>query len=169
MLSHLSSTATSAALHITPDMTVGDLVVGAGTLALAVFTLWLAISTRQSARAAERAVDASGMPFVLPTPVPPEQPTGGTSLSARQMWDELMQALTPVEIRKVLHGGQDQVLIRLWNVGAGPAVVRDVRLRVVGQDADWTDLPPREIRSARTRRPTRTSRSRPGATTTTSR
>src|SRR4051812_44997142 len=108
----LSITAMTMALHIAPDMTVGDLVVGVGTLALAVFTLWLAVSTRQSARAAERAVDAAGMPFVLPTPVPPEQSASATPLSAQQMWDDLMQALTPVEIRKVLYGGRDQVLIR---------------------------------------------------------
>jgi hypothetical protein len=131
-------------LHVSSEMTAGDLIVGTGTLALAAFTLWLAFSTRSSARAAERAIDESDMPFVLPTPVPREDTTG-QPVSAGQLWDDLMQALTPVEIRKVLWGGQDQLLIRLWNVGAGPAIVRDVRLQAQGSAADLLDLPPREI------------------------
>lgn len=40
-------------LHVSPDMTAGDLVVGAGTLALAAFTAWLARRTSREVKVGE--------------------------------------------------------------------------------------------------------------------
>jgi hypothetical protein len=56
------------ALHLVHTLTVGDLLVGGGTLALAAVTVYLGFETRASARAAREAVEAFEEPFVIATP-----------------------------------------------------------------------------------------------------
>jgi hypothetical protein len=118
-------------LGIRGQVTAGDVIVGGGTLILALVTVWLGFQTRDSAKAAqasaaaafqsieiERAgveamttsaeaaraqVDAIDVPFVLPIPDP--------------QWDG-----RPIH-RWRLSNGQTYVRLRLLNIGSGPAVV----------------------------------------------
>jgi hypothetical protein len=114
------------ALVLTNSLTLGDLLVGVGTLALAGFTAWLGFSTRASAKAAQEAVESSEEPFVIATPTdnleamilrPHELPQGGT--------------VPPFTIHRALDvGGKGSfVRLRLWNIGQGPAIVTAVHLR----------------------------------------
>lgn len=120
------------AIVVTHSLTLGDVVVGAGTLALAVFTAWLGFSTRASAKAAGEAVEASEEPFVIATPTPPDS----RAMILRD--HELPQVGTPPPygIHRALDGaGGCFVRLRLWNVGQGPAIVTGVQLRPVdGKD-----------------------------------
>jgi hypothetical protein len=113
------------AFVLTDSLTLGDLIVGAGTLALAGFTAWLGFSTRASAKAAQEAVESSEEPFVIATPTdnlkamilrPHELPQGGS--------------VPPFTIHRALDvGGKGSfVRLRLWNIGQGPAIVTAVGL-----------------------------------------
>jgi hypothetical protein len=111
-------------IALTNSLTFGDLIVGAGTLALACFTAWLGFETRASAKAAQAAVEASEEPFVIasPTPdwalmrlLPHELPAQGQG--------------PPLEIHRAGGDTEDSFLrLRLWNIGSGPAIVQQVRL-----------------------------------------
>jgi hypothetical protein len=52
-------------VHIHPDMTVGDLIVGVGTAALASFTFLLASGTRRQIRLTRESIEAIDRPFVI--------------------------------------------------------------------------------------------------------
>jgi hypothetical protein len=112
-------------LVLVSSLTLGDLIVGVGTLALAGFTAWLGFSTRASAKAAREAVEASEEPFVIATPT--------DNLQAMILREhELPQVghIPPFTIHRALDvGGKGSfVRLRLWNIGQGPAIVTAVQL-----------------------------------------
>lgn len=120
------------AIVVKSSLTLGDLIVGCGTLALAVFTAWLGLSTRASARAATEAVEASEEPFVIATPMPLSSP----AMMLRE--HELPQVGTapPYGIHRAHDAARGEcfVRLRLWNIGQGPAIVIGVQLRPVDGD-----------------------------------
>jgi hypothetical protein len=106
------------------SLTVGDLIVGVGTLALAGFTAWLGFSTRASATATQVAVEASEEPFVIATPTsdwaaiknhPGEPPV-------------LVGTPPPSDINRVTATDGSFVRLKLWNIGHGPAIAVLVHL-----------------------------------------
>jgi hypothetical protein len=110
---------------VADSVTLGELIVGAGTLALAAFTAGLGWETRVSAKAAREAVEGSEEPFVIATPTPDwrlmrlcahERPQQGQG--------------PPLAIHRALgsNGDGSFVRLRLWNIGQGPAIVTRVRL-----------------------------------------
>jgi hypothetical protein len=101
-------------IHLSGDVTLGELIVGLGTLALAGFTYKLARKTgdevdlsRIQLELNREAVEAADRPYVLPSP-PPKQT--GLMLADR--------------------GYGYWLTLRLWNVGRGPAVVTDLQLEL---------------------------------------
>ena len=59
-------------IHVSPDMTAGDLGVGVGTLALALFTAWLALRTSAQVKISKKqmrltleSIEAADRPFVV--------------------------------------------------------------------------------------------------------
>lgn len=111
-------------LHVTPDMTAGDLVVGVGTVLLALLTYF-------AVRVARASVVAQDAPLLIGAHV-----HGAT---------EVANSLGPANFKPPFAGllpegfgfaGSDgpAFVMRLWNVGRGPAVVRDVRLRMGKKD-----------------------------------
>jgi hypothetical protein len=117
----------SAFLGITVDykLTLGDAIVGAGTLLLAVFTGWLAWQTRrevkktdQSIALARESIEAQDMPYVIVMP----------------------QDRSTIEIT----GPHDVpprwlLKVRLWNIGRGPAIVGDIRIASEPDGAELVD------------------------------
>ena len=115
-------------IHLSGDLTLGDLLVGVGTLALAGFTYRLSVYTqrqvhesgreittsRESLQVARDSTEAADRPYVIPTPMP------GTS---------------NIEFR-----ANGELTIRLWNLGRGPAIVSDVQL-VLGDHEVLASLP----------------------------
>jgi hypothetical protein len=62
-----------AFVHVSSEMTAGDAIVGLGTLALALFTAWLALRTsaqvkisKEQMQLARESIEASDRPFVVP-------------------------------------------------------------------------------------------------------
>jgi hypothetical protein len=107
-------------VEISDSLSVGELVVGVGTILLAGFTAWLGFSTRSSAKAGQEAVEASEEPYVIAVPSP------GQALTRRE------DRVVPIEIHRwPLVTEPERWVLRcgLWNIGAGPAIVHDVRLR----------------------------------------
>lgn len=115
------------------SISLGNLVVGVGTLALAGFTAWLGFSTRASTKAAQTAVEASEEPFVVATPTdnlelmilrPHERPQGGH--------------IPPFAIHRAsdVEGKGSFVRLKLWNIGHGPAITTAVQIL----NRDGTDL-----------------------------
>jgi hypothetical protein len=108
----------AAFIHLSGDLTLGDLLVGVGTLVLAAFTYLLALRARQQVEesgqeivtsregleVARESIEAADRPFVIPTPMP------GSS---------------GIELR-----ANSELTIRLWNLGRGPAIVSDVQLEL---------------------------------------
>ncbi len=106
-------------IHLEGGLTVGDFLVGTGTLALAAFTARLArytkgqvVASRQEIRTAQESLEVArqsieviDMPLVIPTPQP---------------------ELGAISITR----SGDRLAIRFWNVGRGPAFVSDVQLRL---------------------------------------
>src|SRR2546422_335996 len=124
------------AIELNDGLSFGELIVGLGTLSLSCFTGWLGWETRASAKAAKEAVEASEEPFVIATP------------TDRAEWMKLRRPhefppaggqLPPFEI----HRAQDTdgswfVRMKLWNIGSGPAIVRDVGMhRAQASYLDW--------------------------------
>lgn len=112
-------------LQISGHLTLGDLIVGLGTLALAAFTYWLGRETRLSANAARAAVEAAEEPFVIATPSEAElvlRPNREPRLAA-------LGQLPPGAIERELdERGSAHVRMRLWNIGHGPAIVDSVAI-----------------------------------------
>lgn len=100
-------------------VTYGELLVGVGTFSLAALTGALAYQTKRSARAAQAAVEASDMPYVIATPTPVDLlPVVRAGV------------IPPLEIHRWEHRTVGWVLrCRLWNIGSGPAIVHEVQLR----------------------------------------
>jgi hypothetical protein len=110
-------------------VTIGELIVGFGTVALAGLIGVLAYQTRKSARAAQAVVENAEEPFVIATPIDRlegmklrehEQPESGT--------------LPPFEIHRAYDNKGNFVRLKLWNIGHGPAIVHQVRLCRDGLD-----------------------------------
>lgn len=103
-------------LHLTGEMTAGELLVGMGTLALAIFTAWLAKRTSREVelnehglRLTRESIEAIDRPFVI--------------ASANNHYNALA-FLDP--------GGEHpgmRFAYCLWNLGKGPAIVEQVSLR----------------------------------------
>jgi hypothetical protein len=111
------------------SLTLGDALVAGGTLALAAVTFWLALQTKRevgnsnrSIELAREGIEAQDMPFVIATANPDQHRELDKSTSYLRLWwgfspdaDWLLQ-------------------IRLWNIGKGPAIARDIRLQGAGRD-----------------------------------
>jgi hypothetical protein len=122
------------------SLTLGDLIVGAGTLALAGFTAWLgfstrasAISTRASAAATQAAVEASEEPFVIATPIDELKAMPKLTIDENPLEEG---TCPPFQIHRVVQGKDSFVRLKLWNIGHGPAIATAVKL----MNRDWTDL-----------------------------
>jgi hypothetical protein len=110
-------------------LTLGDALVAFGTLALAGVTFWLALQTRRevklstsSIELARQGIEAQDMPFVICVPNPDQTDANGLSnIETRMWWDAFVDGY--------------RLQMRLWNIGKGPAIVRDVRL-LLGDDSD---------------------------------
>jgi hypothetical protein len=104
------------AIEVVSELTLGELIVGVGTLALAGFTWWLARKTGQEVKKTDETlrlsrenIEAIDRPFVIGIPAEGE---------------------AALEIRD-LHAIRS-LAMRLSNVGKGPAVVGDIRLTADG-------------------------------------
>jgi len=102
-------------LHLSGELTLGELIVGLGTLALAFFTWQLARRTKQEVKKTEESLqltrdsmEAQDMPFVVPSP------------------PAKLGATTPV---LNVYLGRERFWLGLWNLGKGPAMVTEVSLR----------------------------------------
>jgi hypothetical protein len=102
-------------LEVSSEMSAGDLLVGVGTLLLAVFTAWLAFRTsrqvqlsRKSLTLNRESIEALDRPFVIATP---------------NGHHNVMGFIEPGPD----HPGM-RFAYRLWNIGKGPAIVTNVRL-----------------------------------------
>lgn len=118
-------------IHFVGDLTLGDALVAGGTLALAGVTFWLAWQTRREVALSTDSIDlsrqgleAQDMPFVIAVRAPREN-TVGTYMT----WG--------MDEHEATH-----LRLRLWNIGRGPAIVRDVRVELEG---DVLEPLPREI------------------------
>jgi hypothetical protein len=108
--------ATLLGIHLTGEMTAGELAVAVGTLMLAGFTGWLAFGTRREARLAEQglaltreSIEATETPFLVMTPDPDDR---AIDLSA--------------------DGSDDPdwyLLVKFENPGKGPAIVDQISVR----------------------------------------
>src|SRR5271167_1293695 len=116
-------------------MTIGELIVGLGTLALACLTGVLAYQTKRSARASQAAVESAEEPFVISAPTDRlegmrlrehEHPQSGTT--------------PPFEIHRAFDNRGHFVRLKLWNIGHGPAIVH--RVRLCRDDIDYLDALP---------------------------
>jgi hypothetical protein len=111
------------AAWLTLHMTLGELAVAMGTGLLALLTGWLGLETRASAKAAQEAVEESEEPFVIATPT--------DKLDAMRLRP---YELSPGQLPAIsIHRASDEdasyfVRLKLWNIGAGPAIVRAVML-----------------------------------------
>jgi hypothetical protein len=102
------------------ELSLGELIVGFGTLALAGFTWWLARQTSQEVTKTEEGlkltregIEAQDMPFVVPSPPPKigsTTPELGLTLGRERFW------------------------LSLWNLGKGPGMVTEVSLRTGNGD-----------------------------------
>ncbi len=117
-------------IELNSGLSVGELIVGLGTLSLAGFTGWLGFETRASAKAAREAVEASNEPFVVATPTPPD-------LSVLRPGERIRDL--PIAIHRAPPYGANGsfVRMRLWNIGDGPAIVRHVSIS--RDDATYID------------------------------
>jgi hypothetical protein len=114
-------------------VTVGDLVVGGGTIALALFTRslagetrTLALQTRQDVALTAQSIEASDLPFVIPSPAPLDS---GNMPAPLDFTTGFLKAGPPREAIAFGRAGDNQWLtLRLWNLGKGPAIVTAVRL-----------------------------------------
>src|SRR5450755_2351102 len=117
--------ATFLGLHLTGDLTAGDLLVGLGTLMLALLTYL-------SVRVARSSLEAQDAPLLIGAHVPADSPVA-QQLSVPPFQQQL--SFEPPFAGLLPEGYSPSFLMRLWNVGRGPAVVQDVRLKVGNREA----------------------------------
>ena len=106
-------------LHLVDQLTVGDLVVGCGTVLLALLTYFVV-------RVARHTLVAHDAPLVIGANVPSD-----TEIASRFQgfaFDPPFAGLLP-------DGYSPSFVMRLWNVGRGPGVVQDTRLDLGHGDA----------------------------------
>ena len=116
---HATAHATVLGLHVSNQLTAGDVLVGGGTLLLGAFAFL-------SVRVAGATVEAQDAPLLIGANVPTDSPVA--KACGGQSWD-------PPFAGALAEGNALGFAMRLWNVGRGPAVVRDVRLEIEGKEA----------------------------------
>jgi hypothetical protein len=122
-------------IDVTRQMTAGDLLVGVGTLALAGLTYL-------SVRVARRSLEAADAPLVIGSHVPKDSQGLEDIIkqpAAAALFKLPFAGLLPPEIELKDRPGRLFVM-RLWNVGRGPAVLKDVRLTLGKDDVLGTTL-----------------------------
>jgi hypothetical protein len=142
-------------VHLSGDVTLGELIVGVGTLALAGFTWRLARQarrevdstresinlSRQEIQLTRQSIEAQDRPFVIPTPPPrvfltvrseegiPAQAPGDIKFE-RVEWKQLEMKVDrqwrPKGPVERVPQEQWMFVFRLWNMGKGPAIVTGV-------------------------------------------
>ena len=125
----------AALIDVTRQMTAGDLLVGVGTLALAGLTYL-------SVRVARQSLEAADAPLVIGAHVPKDSQGLEDIIkqpAAAAVFKLPFAGLLTPEIQLKDHPGRLFVM-RLWNVGRGPAVLKDVRLRLGKDDMLGTTL-----------------------------
>ena len=125
-----STVAVTALIEFDWVLSLGDAIVGFGTLTLAAVTMWLAWQSRREVQVSAQSIDltregieAQDMPFVIAVPEPEQVRSLDATKNSSWMWWSWQ--------------GEDDVYslqARLWNIGKGPAIVRDVRLQVGEED-----------------------------------
>lgn len=111
------------------SITLGDALVAGGTLALAAVTFWLTWQTRRevgmsirSIELSREGIEAQDMPFVIAVANPDQSRNLDTTVSYLRLW----WGFSP--------DGDWLLQVRLWNLGRGPAIARDIRLQAGGRD-----------------------------------
>jgi hypothetical protein len=110
-------------------VTIGELLVGFGAIALAGLIGVLAYQTRKSARAAQAIVESAEEPFVIATPIDRLE-----GMRLREHEHPESGTLPPFEIHRTYDNKGNFVRLKLWNIGHGPAIVHQVRLCRDGVD-----------------------------------
>jgi hypothetical protein len=155
----LISESALAGIHMSGDLTLGDLIVGLGTLALAGFTYLLArktgqevgwtrrsvVASEENVRLTRQSVEAQDRPFVVATPpqeaLPGREKALGTEL--REQRPMRFQRHESAQLAPNWRGKQDTppdtpqhwfFHVRLWNVGKGPAIVTDLSFKDSGRE-----------------------------------
>lgn len=112
------------------DLSLGDAIVGAGTLALAAVTFWLAWQSRREVQVSTESIDLTrkgleiqDMPFLITIPEPEQIRNLDVTTNPNLMWWGWEPAEDIYSLR-----------LRLWNIGKGPAIARDVRLQADGRE-----------------------------------
>jgi len=129
------------AIRITGTMTLGDLIVGLGTLALALFTYWLGKSARSSASqmsaqlGIERErIDSEAQPWVVPAPDPAWSWKEGDDRYADGEWMRLfpVKNIGPglaLNVRRSLKWGPPSgVYVDMLPTSVGPREREDLRV-----------------------------------------
>lgn len=122
-------------IEISGEVQLGDLIVGVGTAALAIFTYKLARSTRESVNnsdaqleavrdhvaATTQLADAQDRPYIVP--MPPYQKVGEIMRTGppEPIFGPSPMGFRPYENRWVF-------AVRLWNIGSGAAIVESMSL-----------------------------------------
>lgn len=101
------------------EANLGEAIVGLGTLALAWFTWRLARQTKREVDAStesigltRQSIEAQDMPYVIAVAIP-------EGVGERRFW---MRWRKRRDVERVY------LRLRLWNIGRGPAIVRDIKL-----------------------------------------
>jgi hypothetical protein len=102
--------------------------IASGTKKLATATEELAVSTDQTARATQALVETAEEPFVIATPADPAHTRGMLRSADRPAFEERGE-VPPIDIRRTANENDEPVLLlKLWNIGHGPAIVVAVSL-----------------------------------------
>jgi hypothetical protein len=110
------------------QITIGDAIVGGGTLALAAVTAYLGVETRATAKAARESVETAEEPFVIPVATDDLEKMVLREHERRAYQER--RGIPPFAIHRSSENEDSGhfVRLRLWNTGMGPAVVCAVEL-----------------------------------------
>jgi hypothetical protein len=137
------------AIRITGTMTLGDLIVGLGTLALAGFTYWLGKSARAEGSQVAAQVqlererlDSESRPYVVPAPDPAWTWGEGNGQYAANWWRSLLPVKNvgpgaALNVKGELHWGPPSgVHVDLLPTSVGPGDREDLRVHWDGNARD---------------------------------
>lgn len=117
-------------VHFDWTLSLGDAIVGVGTLGLAAVTFWLAWQSRREVEVSTESIDLTrrgieiqDMPFLIAIPSPEQIRNLDATTNPNYMW----WGWEPAEDINSLR-------LRLWNIGKGPAIARDIRLQADGAE-----------------------------------